>query len=205
MQNLTSTLGRLAVVLTGALALGSCSRANYAFLPKADSYLGTTAAAPKAHYAAPVATSTATPAQAAEASQVATPEAPAIAPEVTVATAPSAAATPKTAASAETEAVVAAAPTTMATTPVAAPKLNVVQRLALNKVMRKLNKQTQKISARQGDNTASTARGAVSGNLKIGIVLLLIGLLVGLLNGFIGAIIAVIGLIFIVLWLLDQI
>ena len=53
MQNLTSTLSRFAVVVAGALALGSCSRANYAFLPKADSYLGTTTAAPKARQAAP--------------------------------------------------------------------------------------------------------------------------------------------------------
>ncbi|AMR28713.1 hypothetical protein A0257_17465 [Hymenobacter psoromatis] len=57
MQNLTSALSRLAVVLTGALALGSCNRAEYAFLPKSASYLGTTTAAPKARVApAPIAT-----------------------------------------------------------------------------------------------------------------------------------------------------
>ncbi|MEJ7660932.1 MAG: hypothetical protein WKG07_15600 [Hymenobacter sp.] len=34
MKNPISALSRLAVVLTGALALGPCSRAEYAFLPR---------------------------------------------------------------------------------------------------------------------------------------------------------------------------
>ncbi|MEJ7660933.1 MAG: hypothetical protein WKG07_15605 [Hymenobacter sp.] len=55
---------------------------------------------------------------------------------------------------------------------------------------------------KQGDNTAHTTR--INGNLRTGIILLVIGLLVGLLNSLIGTIIAIIGLVFILLWLLDS-
>jgi hypothetical protein len=202
MQNLTSTLGRLAVVLTSTLALSSCSRANYAFLPKADSYLGTTAAAPKVRPAAPVATA---PAQAVEASPATTP---AVAPEITVVTAPietakPVAVAPKVAAPATEAAAVATAPTATTVATSAPQKLNLVQRVALAKVTKKLNKLADKSSKfKQGDNTAHTAR--ISGNLRTGLILLLIGLIVGLFNGLIGTIIALIGVVFIVLWLLDE-
>lgn len=205
MRNLTSTLGRLSVVLAGALALGSCSRSNYAFLPKADSYLGTTAAAPKARQqAAPVAS-----APAAEAApQV--EASPAIAPEVTVATAPAVAAAPAAPAPAaaasapatETAAVTAAPAAATVATP-APQKLSLVQRMALAKVTKKINKLASKSSQfKQGDNTAHTAR--ISGNLRTGLILLLIGLIVGIFSGLIGTIIALIGVVFIVLWLLDE-
>lgn len=205
MQNLTSTMGRLAVVLAGALALGSCNRAEYATLPRSASYLGTTTATSKARVAvsSPIA-----------AAQVAT------APEVTVATAPVAEApaaelvaapvavapaAPVVAAApqapvAEAPAVAATVATTDATT--AAPKLNLVQRMALAKVTKKLNKLAATSKLNKGDNTAHTTR--INGNLRTGIILLLIGLIVGLFSGLIGTIIALIGAIFIVLWLLDE-
>ena len=189
MKNPVSTLSRLAVVLTGALALGSCSRAEYAFLPKSASYLGTTTAAPKARAAAPTPPS------------VAQVPAAAVAPEITVATPPAPSAT-------KAAAPVAAAPTPPASAeataaPPALHKPNLVQRLALAKVTKKLNKLAAKTPQfKQGDNTAHTTR--IDGNLRTGIILLLIGLLVGILNGTIGTIIAIIGLIFIVLWLLDS-
>ena len=204
MRNLTSTLGRLSVVLAGALALGSCSRSNYAFLPKADSYLGTTAAAPKARQQAPAiaATPAAEVAPAAEAS-------PAIAPEVTVATAPVVAAKPAaapTVVAAEPAAVAAAPAAEAAAATVATPapqKLSLVQRMALAKVTKKINKLASKSPQfKQGDNTAHTAR--ISGNLRTGLILLLIGLIVGIFSGLIGTIIALIGVIFLVLWLLDE-
>jgi hypothetical protein len=200
MRNLTSTLGRLAVVLSGALALGSCSRSNYAFLPKADSYLGTTTAAPKARHTAPVAV--------APAPVVAT--APVTEAPTTIAAAPAVAA-PKTV---EAPAKVAVAPATEAAAVAEAPaaatvatqapqKLNLLQRMALAKVTKKLNKLADKSSQfKQGDNTAHTAR--ISGNLRTGLVLLLIGLIVGIFSGLIGTIIALIGVIFLVLWLLDE-
>lgn len=206
MHNLTSTMGRLAVVLAGALALGSCNRAEYATLPRSASYMGTATATSKARVAvsSPIA-----------AEQVAT------APEVTVATAPVAeapAATPAVApvAVAPAAPVVAAAPQApVAETPAvaatvatpdavtAAPKLNLVQRMALAKVTKKLNKLTANASkVKKGDNTAHTTR--INGNLRTGIILLLVGLIVGIFSGLIGTIIALIGVIFLVLWLLDE-
>ncbi|GAB3636914.1 hypothetical protein GCM10027422_25040 [Hymenobacter arcticus] len=93
---------------------------------------------------------------------------------------------------------------TIATAPAAASqKLSLVQRLAVAKVTKKINKIVAKSQFKQGDNTASTSR--IDGNLRTGIILLLVGLLVGLLNGLIGTIIAIIGLVFIILWLLDSI
>jgi len=202
MQNLTSTLSRLAVVLTGALALGSCSRAEYAFLPKSASYLGTTTAAPKARVGtAPVAT----PAPLAQAPVAApAPELPAVAPEIVVATTPTAPRAARVAApTPPVQTEVAAAPEAATVATPAPQKLSLVQRMALAKVTKKLNKLAAKSPQfKQGDNTAHTAR--ISGNLRTGLILLLIGLIVGLFNGLIGTIIALIGVVFIVLWLLDE-
>jgi len=202
MQNLTSTLGRLAVVLTGALALGSCNRAEYTFLPKSASYLGTTTSAPKARVATAPATTPASVAQA----PVATPatEAPAVAPEIVVATTPIAPRAAKVAVpTPPVQAEVAAAPEAATVATPAPQKLNLVQRLALAKVTKKLNKLAAKAPQfKQGDNTAHTAR--ISGNLRTGLILLLIGLIVGIFSNLIGTIIALIGVVFIVLWLLDE-
>jgi hypothetical protein len=95
-------------------------------------------------------------------------------------------------------ATVAAAPATTA----AAPKLNLAQRIALAKVSKKLNKLTAASKLNKGDNTAHTTR--INGNLRTGIILLLVGLIVGIFSGLIGTIIALIGVIFLVLWLLDE-
>lgn len=206
MQNLTSTFGRLAVVLAGALTLGSCSRSDYAFLPKSASYLGTTTAPQKARR--PVA-QIAAPAAVAQAPVVApapVTEAPAVAPEITVATAPAPRVAPAQVAAPQASAQAApeASATPDATVATAAPKsLNLVQRMALAKVTKKLNKLANKSSQfKQGDNTAHTAR--INGNLRTGIILLLVGLIVGIFSGLIGTIIALIGVIFLVLWLLDE-
>lgn len=181
MKNISLSIAKLVAVAACALSLGSCSRAEYAMLPQGSSYHG--------------ATRVATPVPA-----VATPVVAFVAPE-TVAAATVAARTVVVAAPAAVNALGAAA---IVAAP--APKLNVVQRLALNKVTRQVDKLVQKSgAARQHDNTASVAKGSISGNLRIGLILLLVGLLVGLLNGLIGTIIAIVGLIFIVLWLLDQI
>ncbi|WP_460608917.1 hypothetical protein [Hymenobacter terrigena] len=87
-----------------------------------------------------------------------------------------------------------------------------MQRIAMNKVMHKMDKMIQKSgSFRQHDNTASTSKtAAISGNLRTGLIFLLVGLLISLFSGIsgifgvIGAIFAIIGLVFIILWLLDQ-
>lgn len=199
MKNLTFTLGRLAVVLTGALALNSCNRAEYATLPRSASYLGSTtvASTPRSATAAP-ATVAPTPAPAAEAPAATVATAPVVAAPAPAAVAAAPVAAPK----AEAPAVVvprAEAPAATA----AAPKLNLVQRLALAKVTKKLNKLAAATpQLKQKDATANTAR--ISGNLRTGIVLLLVGLIVGIFSNLLGTIIALIGLVFIVLWLLDE-
>ena len=200
MKNIFPPFAKLIAVAACALTLGSCSRAEYAMLPKGGSYHGVT------RVAAPVPTAPiASSAPVADAVV-----APAMAPETTVAHA-TPAATKLVAKVAQPAAPAAAASAlgTAATVATAqAPKLNALQRVALSKVTRKVDKLMQKSgTARQHDNTASTARGGISGNLRTGLILLLVGLLVSIFGGIfglIGAIIAVIGLVFIILWLLDQ-
>lgn len=197
MKNFFSPFAKLTALAICALTLGSCSRSEYAMLPKGSSYHGVTRVATPVPVATPVTS----------ADEPIVVAAPAVVAEAKPAAAPVVAAAPvaKATASSATPAVAVQAPTTVVATP--APKLNLVQRLALSKVTRKMDKLMQKSGAvRQHDNTASTSKtAAISGKLRIGIILLLVGLLVGLLNGLIGTIIAVIGLIFIILWLLDQI
>ena len=199
MKNIFPPFAKLIAVAACALTLGSCSRAEYAMLPKGGSYHGVTRVAtpvPTAPVAssAPVADAVVAPATAPETTVAhATPAAAKLVAKVAQPAAPAAASALGTAA-------------TVATAQ--APKLNVLQRVALNKVTRKVDKLMQKsATARQHDNTASTARGGISGNLRTGLILLLVGLLVSIFGGIfglIGAIIAVIGLVFIILWLLDQ-
>jgi hypothetical protein len=210
MKNLTLSLGRVAVVLAGALSLGACSRSEYAFLPHSASYLGST---PVARQRAVAATTQTAPAIASTGSAVVTaPATPSaapevIAPEVLAVTPAPATPTPST----TTPAPVAATPIAIPEAPVAvastakpaAPKLNLAQRLAMHKLTKKLDKLTsQAPQFKKKDATASTAR--ISGNLRTGIILLLIGLIVGLFSHFIGTIIALIGVVFLVLWLLDE-
>ena len=204
MKNIFPPFAKLIAVAACALTLGSCSRAEYAMLPKGGSYHGVT------RVSTPVPTApVASPAPATNAVV-----APATAPETTIADAMPA--TTKLVAKVTQPAASAAAASalgtasTVAVTP--APKLNVLQRIALSKVTRKVDKLMQKSgTARQHDNTAATTKtSAISGNLRTGIILLLVGLLVSLFSGIsgifgiIGAIIAIIGLVFIILWLLDQ-
>ena len=207
MKNLFPSFAKLVAVAACALTLGSCSRAEYAMLPKGGSYHGVTRVAtpvPAATSAAVAATSALAPAAApVAATPAATTKLPMATASVQVVKQQAQAAAPAAVASTPGIAsTVAAAP---------APKLNVVQRLALNTVTRKVNKLMQKATARQHDNTASTTKtAAISGNLRTGLILLLVGLLISLFSGIsyifgiIGAIVAIIGLVFIILWLLDQ-
>ena len=198
MKNFFPPFAKLIVLAACALTLGSCSRSEYAMLPKGSSYHGV------ARVATPVPAVNVKPETAIvpNAAPIAA-AAPAIVAETQPATA-TAAPVAKTPVRVASSVVAIQAPTVVATAP--APKLSLVQRMALSKVTRKMDKLMQKSgSARQHDNMASTSNtAAISGNLRIGIILLLVGLLVGLLNGLIGTIIAIIGLIFIILWLLDQ-
>lgn len=199
MKNHFSAVSKLVAAAICALSLGSCSRAEYAMLPKGASYHGVARAATPVRAATPTTIAAPAAAPLADANPVVPAEAAVPAQRATIA-APAAKVAP-----------VAAAPVVSATAPAAvaatavAPKLNLVQRLAVGKLTRKMDKLVQKTgSVRPHDNTASTAKGGISGNLRTGLILLLVGLLVGLINGLIGTIIALIGLIFIILWLFDQ-
>ena len=202
MKNLFPSFAKLVAVAACALTLGSCSRAEYAMLPKGGSYHGVTRVTtpvPAAVAATPAPALATAPVAA---TPVATTELPmAAAPVQIVKQQAQAVAAAAVASTSGTASTVAATP---------ALKLNVMQRLVLNKVTRKVDKLMQKATARQHDNTASTARGGISGNLRTGLILLLVGLLISLFSGIsgifgiIGAIVAIIGLVFIILWLLDQ-
>lgn len=202
MKNFFLPFAKFAAVAACALTLGSCNRAEYAMLPKGGSYHGAT------RVATPVPAKAESEAQAAAPTMAETSAPAAVAAAPTAPAEAAATATPAAiAATAAVEASSAVKVTTAATTATApAPKLNVLQRVALSKATRKLNKLVQgSTAARQHDNTASTSEtSAISGNLRIGIVLLLVGLLVGIFSPLIGTIVALIGVIFIVLWLLDS-
>ncbi|OGX85035.1 hypothetical protein BEN47_15475 [Hymenobacter lapidarius] len=210
MKNISSPFAKLIAVAACALTLGSCNRAEYAMLPKGSSYHGVTRVATPVPAKAP---STAVAMAPVAAESIAPQEVATIAPVAAPAAVATAAAKPE-AATKEAAAAVAAASTVAAASAIAtpAPKTNLAQRIALSKVTRKVDKLIQKSgSLRKHDNTASTAEtSAISGNLRTGIIFLLVGLLVSLFSfvssifGLIGLIIAIIGLIFIILWLLDQ-
>lgn len=202
MKNFFPPFAKLIALAACALSLGSCSRSEYAMLPKGSSY-GTTRVATPVRTVTPATVV----APAAEAVVATAPAAvAAVQPPAPVAAEPAA----KTTARVAAPAVAIESPTTVAAAP--APKLNLVQRIALNKVTRKMDKMIQKSGAlRQHDNTASTTKtAAISGNLRTGLIFLLVGLLISLFSGIsgifgvIGAIFAIIGLVFIILWLLDQ-
>ena len=207
MKNTFSPFAKLVAVAACALMLGSCNRAEYAMLPVGSSYHGVT------RVATPV------PGKSQSTAVVATPVATEVVTPQEAASAPVAAPTPVVVAATVTkrEAAAPAAPAvasvgTASTIATPAPKMNLAQRIAMNKVTRKVDKLIQKSGAmRKHDNTASTSEtSAISGNLRTGLIFLLVGLLISLFSGIsgifgiIGAIFAVIGLVFIILWLLDQ-
>ncbi|MFD2721646.1 hypothetical protein ACFST9_23220 [Hymenobacter monticola] len=207
MKNLFPSFAKAAAVALCALTFGSCNRAEYAMLPKGASYHGVTRAATpvpaKAEaVAAPVAEPVAAPVTSAAISEATVVAAqPAPAPANATSTVPAPAAQPST-----TPAEINAS-TTASTDAAPARKLNGIQRLALNKVTKKVDKMVQKVAARQHLNTADTAKGGVSGNLRLGIILMVIGALIALLPGLfrvLGLIIFIVGVLFLLLWVLDQ-
>ena len=174
-------LRKITAVAAAALALSGCHRAEYALLPQTSPYHAT--------YHAP-----AKPAPAvAQASKAAPAPAPAVAP-----VAPAPASAPQ----------VAAAPAIppAKTTPAAPPRRpGVLQKMLANKMVKKADKLTAKL-LRQPRNTAEANR--ISGYLRTGLLLVLIGLLITILPGSsfntIGTIVALIGVVFLVLWLLNE-
>jgi hypothetical protein len=84
-----------------------------------------------------------------------------------------------------------------------------MQRLALRKVTKKLDKLTAQLPQLKKQD-ASAARGGLDGNLRSALLFGLIGLILLLFSGvsnvfaIVGTILLIIGLVFLVLWLLDQ-
>ena len=198
MKHFFNHLPKLAALAAIVLSVSSCNRAEYAMLPKTTPYHATYHSAAKP-----------APSRAPEQEKVTVAEAPAVSAEekneaIVPTTAPAAAS--------PTAATVAAAPAAAAKPVAATPaprKATLAQKLALNKVTKKLDKLAGKAQLKPHSETASA--NALEGNLRTGVILLLVGLLVSLLSGvsgvfgLIGGIIAIIGLIFIILYLLDEI
>lgn len=156
MKNHLFAVSKLVAAAVCALSLGSCSRAEYAMLPKGASYHGVARAATPV----PVrAASTTAPAVVVPATSA--PETVALSSTPAVVAAPASVQTvaaPAPAAAEKAEQITVAS--ALAAAPVVA-KSTLIQRLALNKVTHKLDKLMQKAgSVRQHENTASTARGA---------------------------------------------
>jgi hypothetical protein len=79
----------------------------------------------------------------------------------------------------------------------------------IKKVTKKAEKIADKILVKQNKEIAGTSdANAITGYLRTGIILLLVGLLITLIPGdifsLIGGIVSIIGIVFIVLWLLDN-
>jgi hypothetical protein len=206
MKNLSFSLGRVSLVLATAFSLGACGRADYAPLSRATTQPASTSIVQNSPYVPVAGDASATVKATTPTQPVAAPLAMQPVPTVVeaapvaapVALAPVVAAAPQ--AKIASAAISAAAP---------APKLNMVQRLALRKVAKKLDKLTAKAPQfKQRD--ASAARGGLDSNLRSAILFGLIGLIVLLFSGvsavfgIVGTILLIIGLVFLVLWVLDQ-
>jgi len=193
MKNLSLALSRATLVLAAAFSLGACGRSEYAPISRATTQPASTpiAQVPYVPVAAEASATVTAPVQPAPA---AVQPAPAAAEAATVA------------------APAVAAPAVAATPPAPAakaPKPNFGQRLALRTVTKKLDKLTAKLpQLKQQD--ARAARGGLDGNLRSAILFGLVGLIVLLfagvsqIFGIVGTILLIVGLIFLVLWLLDQ-
>jgi hypothetical protein len=205
MKHLSASFTKLVAVVACAFTLGSCNRAEYAMLPKTSSYHGETRVA-RALPASKKASTVEMVPEVAVAPAVSAPEVVTEqnAPASTAAVAPIA---PKT--TADVAVASSAAATTTVSAPAAAPKMTRVQRFAATKLVKKIGNISGIPQIKQ--QLAAAESQKVGGNLRTGIVLLLIGLLISLFSGInrifglIGGVIAIIGLIFIILYLLDSI
>ncbi|WP_026351261.1 hypothetical protein [Hymenobacter aerophilus] len=199
MKHLSNLLRKLTAVAAIGIALTSCNRAEYAMLPKTGSsaYHGTQRA------------TIIKPAPATAAAEVAV--APQVAPEAVAA--PEVAAAPVAAPAAKPAAVAKAAkaaPVTAAA-PTKAPKMNFMQKALVQKIAKKADKLAAKAQLNKGSETASANR--LEGKLRQGVILLLAGLLIEVLGAItgisiiyvLGAIVALIGVVLIILYLLDEI
>ena len=208
MKHLFHHLPKLAALAAIALSASSCNRAEYALLPKTTPYHATYHGTAK--MTAPVAQKQEVAVAETQSAVVEEKNVVAEAPAAVAAAPVAAPATTTEPVAAAVAAPVAAAKVAQPATAAAAPrKLNLMEKVAFNKVVKKVDKLASKVQFKQGSETAGTSK--IGGYLRTGIILLLVGLLVSLLSGIsnifgiIGGILAIIGLIFIILWLLDEV
>lgn len=200
MKHLFNILPKLTAIAAVALSISSCNRAEYAMLPKTTPYHAT------------YGTTKTVPAPAVASEKVAVTEAPAVdAPAKNAVAIAPAATTPATT---PAKAPVAAAPAkskTVETAATPAPrKLNLVQRVAVAKMLKQVDKATAKVKIKKNNEAAGANR--LEGKLRQGVILLLAGLLIEILGAatgigliyVLGAIVAIIGVVLIVLYLLDE-
>ena len=190
MKHLSGLFHKLTAVAAVAIALTSCNRAEYAMLPKtASAYHGTQRATiikPAPTEAAATAPASVVTSEVAMATPVATP-----APEAAVV------------------AKAAAAPAVASTRK--APKLNFAQKALVQKIAKKADKLASKAGVVKKSSEVAAAN-RLEGKLRQGVILLLVGLLIELLGAatgvgliyVLGAIVAIIGIVLIVLYLLDE-
>lgn len=202
MKHLFNILPKLTVIAAIALSASSCNRAEYAMLPKTTSYHGTQRAV--AVKPAPTATPV-TPESVAPATQeaVVATEQEAVVPK---AAAPAVATQQAPASKPVAPAV---ADKSVASTKSTAPKLNLVQKAVVQKLVKKANKLAAKTHVSKKSEAASQEdANALSRNIKLGIILLLIGILLGIFGGIIGVIgliFVILGLVLLILGLLDEV
>lgn len=179
----------LALTVLISAGLSSCNRAEYAMLPKTSSYHGTERVA--------VTKPAATPAPAVAEAPVATAPAAEVA-----AMAPAAKAAPAVAA-----APVAAKKAAAATS----AKPSIMQKMLVKKALKGADKVAAKVLVKKHSDVSKSNK--LEGKLRQGVILLVLGLVIQILGGAIGSsiiillggILALIGLILIVLYLLDEI
>ncbi|WP_133271962.1 hypothetical protein [Hymenobacter radiodurans] len=199
MKHLSGLWHKLTMVVAVTAALSSCNRAEYAMLPKTTSYHGT---AQRAVTVAPATEAVAVT----EAAPVA--EAPvAVSDEVAIARPVEAPAAAVATTEAPATQAIAVAPAKAAV----APKLNLMQKALVQKVVAKADKMAGKMAFKQRSEVASADdTTALNSNIRNGLILLLVGLLVSLFTGIsgifgvLGGIISIIGIVLIILGLLDS-
>ena len=193
MKHLFNILPKLTAIAAIALSASSCNRAEYAMLPKTTPYHDTqrTVAVKPAPSATPVSPETAAPVM----QETVVPEM--AAPVAAKQQAPAAQRPANTVAKATAPAKTAAS------------KLNLAQKALVHKLAKKADKLTAKTHFSKKSEAASEEdANALSRNIKLGIILILIGLLLGIFGGVIGVlggIVALIGVVLIILGLLDEV
>lgn len=210
MKHLSASFTKLLAVVACALTLGGCNRGEYAQLPKADAYHGTArvrAAVPLSP-AAEVPTTVAEPAAAvaqvptAQPAETMAAQSPIKSTPATAA--PSVAAQPEVARKAS--ALAATGATARPEAKVAKP--NLAERMLAHQLNKKLDKLSSKVPMLKQATSDPTAKSGISGNIKLGIILMVIGAIVALLPGLfrlLGLIIFIVGLLFLLLALLDMV